>query len=33
MWSGSYVAPWLHRACIRPGGRPADRSDDANAHP
>jgi endonuclease YncB( thermonuclease family) len=33
MWSGSYVAPWLFRACIRAGGRPADCSDDANAHP
>jgi endonuclease YncB( thermonuclease family) len=33
MWSGSYVAPWLYRACIRAGGRPAGCSDDANAHP
>jgi endonuclease YncB( thermonuclease family) len=33
MWSGSYVEPWLYRACIRAGGRPADCSDDANAHP
>jgi len=33
MWSGSYVAPWLYRVCIRAGGRPADCSDDANAHP
>src|SRR4029077_16706271 len=24
MWSGSYVAPWLYRTCIRAGGRPAD---------
>jgi endonuclease YncB( thermonuclease family) len=22
MWSGSFVAPWLYRACIRSGGRP-----------
>jgi endonuclease YncB( thermonuclease family) len=33
MWSGSYVAPWLYRTCIRAGGRPADCSDDANGHP
>ena len=33
MWSGSYVAPWLYRACIRAGGQPAGCSDDANAHP
>jgi endonuclease YncB( thermonuclease family) len=33
MWSGSYVAPWLYRVCIRAGGKPADCSDDANAHP
>ena len=33
MWSGSYVEPWLYRVCIRTGGRPADCSDDANAHP
>jgi endonuclease YncB( thermonuclease family) len=33
MWSGSYVAPWLYRACIRANGRPADCSDDANIHP
>jgi endonuclease YncB( thermonuclease family) len=32
MWSGSYVEPWLYRACIRAGGRPAACSDDANAH-
>jgi hypothetical protein len=30
IWSGSYVAPWLYRVCIRSGGRPADCSDDAN---
>lgn len=33
IWSGSYVAPWLYRACIRAQGRPATCSDDANAHP
>jgi endonuclease YncB( thermonuclease family) len=33
MWKGSYVEPWLYRVCIRAGGRPADCSDDANAHP
>jgi len=33
MWKGSYVEPWLFRVCIRAGGKPADCSDDANAHP
>src|SRR5258705_12321689 len=33
IWAGSYVAPWLFRACIRQGGKPGDCSDDANAHP
>lgn len=33
IWEGSYVEPWLFRACIRRGGRPGDCSDDANAHP
>jgi endonuclease YncB( thermonuclease family) len=33
IWAGSYVAPWLFRACVRQGGRPGDCSDDANAHP
>ena len=33
MWKGSYVEPWLYRVCIRAGGKPADCSDDANAHP
>jgi endonuclease YncB( thermonuclease family) len=33
IWAGSYVAPWLYRACIRAGGRPDPCSDDANAHP
>lgn len=32
MWAGSYVEPWLYRACIRANGRSADCSDDANAH-
>jgi hypothetical protein len=31
--SGSYVAPWLYRTCIRAGGQPTGCSDDANAHP
>jgi endonuclease YncB( thermonuclease family) len=29
IWSGSYVEPWLYRACTRAGGRPAGCSDDA----
>jgi endonuclease YncB( thermonuclease family) len=33
MWAGSYVEPWLFRACIRAGGTPTNCSDDANAHP
>lgn len=33
MWVGSYVQPWLYRACIRSGGTPFNCSDDANAHP
>jgi endonuclease YncB( thermonuclease family) len=33
IWSGSYVEPWLYRACIRANGRPAGCSDDAKAHP
>ena len=33
MWAGSYVEPWLFRACIRQGGKPGDCSDDANSHP
>jgi endonuclease YncB( thermonuclease family) len=33
MWAGSYVEPWLFRACIRQGGKPGECSDDANAHP
>jgi endonuclease YncB( thermonuclease family) len=33
IWAGSYVEPWLYRACVRLGGRPAGCSDDANAHP
>jgi endonuclease YncB( thermonuclease family) len=33
IWSGSFVEPWLYRACIRASGRPAACSDDANAHP
>jgi endonuclease YncB( thermonuclease family) len=33
IWKGSYVEPWLYRACIRANGSPANCSDDANAHP
>ena len=33
IWAGSYVEPWLFRACIRSGGKPGDCSDDANSHP
>lgn len=29
IWTGSFVMPWLYRACIRAGGRPARCSDDA----
>jgi endonuclease YncB( thermonuclease family) len=33
VWEGSYVEPWLFRACIRQGGKPGGCSDDANSHP
>ncbi len=33
IWTGSYVDPWLYRGCIRASGRPAECSDNANAHP
>jgi endonuclease YncB( thermonuclease family) len=33
VWRGSFVEPWLYRVCRRTKGRPADCSDDANAHP
>jgi endonuclease YncB( thermonuclease family) len=33
IWKGSYVEPWLYRACIRANGRPPACSDDANGHP
>jgi nuclease-like protein len=33
IWKGTYVEPWLYRACIRQGGRRGDCSDDANLHP
>ena len=33
IWEGSYVEPWLFRACIRQGGKPGDCSDDAESHP
>ncbi len=32
IWKGSYVEPWLYRACLRSNGRPSACSDDANAH-
>jgi hypothetical protein len=33
IWAGSYVEPWLYRACIRAGGNAVGCSDDTNAHP
>ncbi|WP_338825153.1 MULTISPECIES: thermonuclease family protein [Bradyrhizobium] len=33
LWKGSYVEPWLYRACIRASGKPSACSDDANSHP
>jgi endonuclease YncB( thermonuclease family) len=33
IWKGSYVEPWLYRACLRSNGSPSACSDDANAHP
>src|SRR3954451_3266380 len=33
IWAGSYVEPWLYRACTRAGGRPADCSDNATPQP
>jgi endonuclease YncB( thermonuclease family) len=33
IWKGSYVEPWLYRACIRANGKPSACSDDASAHP
>lgn len=33
IWKGSYVEPWLYRACIRANGKPAGCSDDANSRP
>jgi endonuclease YncB( thermonuclease family) len=33
IWKGSYVEPWVYRACIRASGTPADCSDEANARP
>ena len=29
VWKGSFVEPWLFRACIKRGGRPGECSDDA----
>ena len=31
IWAGSYVEPWVYRACIRAGRRSDDCSDDASA--
>lgn len=33
VWAGSYVVPWVYRACKRSGGRPSNCSDDAGAPP
>ena len=33
IWKGSYVQPWLYRACIRARGKPSKCSDDVSAHP
>jgi endonuclease YncB( thermonuclease family) len=33
IWKGSYVEPWLYRACIRVSGKRSYCSDDASAHP
>jgi endonuclease YncB( thermonuclease family) len=33
IWAGSYVEPWLYRACIRAGGKPDDCSDNASGRP
>jgi endonuclease YncB( thermonuclease family) len=33
VWRGSYVEPWLYRACIHASGSPSACSDDASAHP
>jgi endonuclease YncB( thermonuclease family) len=29
IWAGSYVEPWLYRACIKQGGKPRGCSDEA----
>jgi endonuclease YncB( thermonuclease family) len=29
LWAGSYVEPWLYRACMRQGGRQSECSDEA----
>lgn len=29
VWAGSYVVPWLYRACVNQGGKPIDCSDGA----
>ena len=33
IWNGSYVEPWLYRACVHANGKPSACSDDAKAHP
>jgi len=33
IWGGTFVEPWLYRACIKQHGRPDSCSDDANLHP
>jgi endonuclease YncB( thermonuclease family) len=33
IWQGSYVEPWLFRACIRQRGKSGNCSDNANMHP
>jgi hypothetical protein len=33
IWAGSYVEPWLYRACIRAGGKPDNCSDNASGRP
>lgn len=31
VWAGSFVVPWLYRACVNRGGKPGGCSDDANS--
>ena len=30
IWTGSFAEPWLYRACMKAGGRPAECSDETN---